>query len=144
MAKQTHIEMVDDIDPTHTADVTVQFSLDGHHYEIDLANSNADKLRDTLSPWIAAARKTIPGRRRITTLNHDNSESKAIRQWAESQGMSVSARGRLSAEIVAAYRNRHNLTDRQRAEKVFDLKEKAMQAAQAAMAAEVAASGVTE
>lgn len=142
MAQQMHVEMVDDIDPTHTADTTVHFSLDGQHYEIDLANTNADKLRDTLAPWIAAARKASPKLSRRISSSKD--ESQAIREWAQSTGVTVSKRGRISADVIALYRNRNSTSNRQKVEEAFTLKRQAMAAAQAAKAAEAATAEVSE
>jgi hypothetical protein len=146
MAQHFHTELVDDIDPTHTADETVTFSLDGTHYEIDLATVNASKLRDTLAPWIGAARRAQhTNRRRITTITTtDRSETKKIRAWAHTAGITLGDRGRIPAEVVTAYRNRNNMSDHEKVEHTMNLKLKSMEAAAAARAAEAAAKEVTE
>ncbi len=64
MAKIQIVTIVDDIDGSAAAE-TVEFALDGVRFEIDLSSHNAAKLRATLEPWIAAARRTGGRRRRV-------------------------------------------------------------------------------
>lgn len=45
---------------------TVQFALDGTHYEIDLSADNASSLRNDFAAWAGHARKTTPGGSRRT------------------------------------------------------------------------------
>lgn len=63
MAKKVTVTLVDDFDGAGPADETVEFSIDGVSYEIDLSASNAQKLRDEFKPWIDAGRR-VGGRRR--------------------------------------------------------------------------------
>ena len=49
MARQVQTTLIDDIDGG-PADETVRFSLDGRHYEIDLAGVKSEALRATLAP----------------------------------------------------------------------------------------------
>ena len=50
------IVLVDDLDGTELGDnaVTTRFSLNGAHYEIDLNESNQQKLADALAPYLPA------------------------------------------------------------------------------------------
>ena len=50
MAKKVTVTLVDDFDGEGPADETVEFSIDGVSYEIDLSARNAQKLRDELRP----------------------------------------------------------------------------------------------
>ncbi len=103
MAQRIHIILTDDLDGTDAAE-TVSFALDGVNYEIDLNAENAAKLRDSLSTYIAHARKQRPARGGAARRSSKSSgETARIREWARSQGMAVSDRGRVSAEIRAAY-----------------------------------------
>ena len=82
MATKTVTELVDDIDGK-PADETVSFGLDGVQYEIDLATDNAEALREALTPWAEAARRT-GGRRaggRPVKVSTDV-DTKAVRAWA--------------------------------------------------------------
>lgn len=111
MAKKTTVTLIDDLDGG-SADETVEFSWDGKSYEIDLSSSNIDKLRDILSPYVAAARRAT-GRRRAAAAaaagggvrrpSVDREQNQAIREWARKRGMKVSDRGRIPAEVLDAY-----------------------------------------
>lgn len=57
MARRVEVVLIDDLDGA-PADQTVSFALDGTNYEIDLSESNAGSLRDLLSTYVAASRKT--------------------------------------------------------------------------------------
>jgi hypothetical protein len=55
MAQKVLVQLIDDLDGTSSEDVmTVQFGLDGVTYEIDLSESNADRLRDLLADYVTA------------------------------------------------------------------------------------------
>jgi len=84
---------------------TVQFAIDGKSLEIDLSHREAKQLRDALAKYIAAGRRTgsPAGRRRSSGTTSD---AKQVREWAQSQGMAVPARGRIPADVRSAYENR--------------------------------------
>lgn len=109
MAKRVQVFHTDDLDGSEAAE-TISFALDGIGYTIDLSEAHARKLRDQLAPYIAAgerergARKTTPTRRR----NGGGTAATEIRAWALSQGMQVSSRGRVSAEVREAYERAHS------------------------------------
>jgi hypothetical protein len=111
MAQKVTVSLVDDLDGDR-ADETVEFGLDGKSYEIDLSNENANKLRDALASYVAAARR--PGGRRrsggtqnVAAANRrasvDREQNQAIRDWARKRGMKVSDRGRIPADVLDAY-----------------------------------------
>lgn len=111
MAQKTVVTLVDDLDGGE-ADETVSFGLDGSSYEIDLSSSNADKLRDSLAPYVGSARRSSGrssgggggrGRARRSSGN-----SAAIRAWAREQGLKVNERGRIPADIVTQYEKSHS------------------------------------
>lgn len=112
MAQKIDVHLVDDLDGTE-ATGTISFSLDGKPYEIDLSTDNANKMRDSLAPFIAAARRSsgrIPTPKmtsRPTTtrspVRTDREQNQAIREWAQARGMKVSDRGRIPAEVLEAY-----------------------------------------
>lgn len=121
MARRMNVEITDDIDPTHTADETVHFSLDGIHYEIDLAAIHAQKLRSTFTMWIDAARKVgkKPVHHKRSTV--ERMESAAIREWAKANNITVSPRGRIPHHIVNAYHQRNTTkTDAQRVQAALE------------------------
>ncbi|MGH3924758.1 MAG: histone-like nucleoid-structuring protein Lsr2, partial [Pseudonocardiaceae bacterium] len=101
---------------------TVEFALEGVTYEIDLADGNAAQLRDKLSRYVAAARKTggrRPGTRgadrsgrangngKVAGSGYNRDTLKAIREWAKQNGHNVSDRGRLPLNVVQAWEANH-------------------------------------
>ena len=92
-------------------DRTVTFGFDGTNYEIDLADDNADALREAFSDYIAAARKTGNRSGRASSGSapkRGNSEELGkIREWAAANGHEVSSRGRISQAVRDAYDAAH-------------------------------------
>jgi hypothetical protein len=108
MAQRTIVLLEDDLGGGD-AEETLSFGLDGHSYEIDLNAKNASALRKILGPYVAAARRGSHrpaygsrGRRSAA----DGPDAATLRAWALENGYAVNARGRVSAEIRAAYENR--------------------------------------
>ena len=110
MAQKVNIVLVDDLDGTEATE-TVSFGLDGTTYEIDLNDANAASLREALSGYVGHARKVTGGGRRTRRSSGGSSSSssntKDVREWAKSQGMEVSERGRISADVQRAYDAAH-------------------------------------
>ncbi|WP_226437937.1 histone-like nucleoid-structuring protein Lsr2 [Rhodococcus yananensis] len=117
MAKKVTVTLIDDVDQESAADESVEFGLDGVTYEIDLSEENASALREQLEYWIQHARK-VGGRKRVKSAPaapaarkvaraSDREQTAAIREWARENDYAVSARGRISAEIIEAYNNAH-------------------------------------
>ncbi|OJX97477.1 Lsr2 protein [Salana multivorans] len=105
MVQKISYVLIDDIDGGEAAE-SVTFGLDGVTYEIDLSVENAAKLREDLAGWIGAARRS-GGRRGATPARgkarSSSGDAAAIRAWAQANGHTVSPRGRIPAEIRAAY-----------------------------------------
>ena len=111
MARKVIVSLIDDFDGTSEADETVTFAIDGVAYEIDLSDTNATKLRETFDQWLPYARrigraKTPTGR--LTAKSAPPTPIRRgdltdIRAWASKNGHTVSTRGRISGEIIAAY-----------------------------------------
>ena len=108
MAKLTVVKIVDDLDGTESPDAaTINFALDGTHYEIDLSPTNAEKLHAALAPFVEKARPVnVVMSRKNAPVTRIPSDAGTIRAWAKSQGVPVSERGRipesLRAQFVAA------------------------------------------
>ena len=101
MATKVLTTLQDDIDGSDATE-TVRFALDGVDWEIDLSERNANRLRNSLSDFIAHGRK-VGGKRRKPNSS-SQTDTKAIRKWAEATGIEVSARGRIPTEVVERYR----------------------------------------
>ena len=108
MAQKVNIVLVDDLDGSEASE-TVTFGLDGSTYEIDLNDANASSLREALSGYVGHARKVTGGGRRTrkSSASSSASHTKDVREWAKSQGMDVSERGRISADVQQAYDAAH-------------------------------------
>jgi hypothetical protein len=83
MAQKVSVLLVDDIDGSD-ADETIQFGLDGTHYEIDLNSDHAGELRGQLQRYVKAARNITssagrPARGRRTAQS--DGRNKEIRDW---------------------------------------------------------------
>lgn len=116
MARVTKVELVDDLDGG-AADETVTFGLDGATLEIDLSSNHAGILRDILSDYVNAGRKSVTagtgtsGRRQraaTSTGGQSNREhTQAIREWARKAGHTVKDRGRIPASVVTEFERAH-------------------------------------
>jgi hypothetical protein len=115
VAQRTIVQLTDDLDGKPIAEgrgETVRFALDRQDYEIDLGEKNAKAMREVLDKYVSAARRVSTGSRaggrtrggsgRSAAASRDY-DPKAVRAWAESQGIEVSQRGRVPAELVAKF-----------------------------------------
>lgn len=107
------ITLVDDIDgtPIESGDGgTVRFGIEGTNYEIDLGPDNIAQLHSALEKFISNGRRQQLGARSGAAATtgpapkSDPKHLKAIREWANANGYQVSDRGRIPAEVQAAYR----------------------------------------
>jgi hypothetical protein len=110
MAKQvkTTVEMTDDLDG-NPADVTIEFAFDGVSYEIDLSNENAKEMREFLADHIAAGRVVSKPKGKVkakaTDANGVTLDLSKVRVWANSNGYTVGAKGRIPQTILDAYKD---------------------------------------
>jgi Lsr2 len=85
-----------------SADGTVRFGIDGTSYEIDLSTNNAAAFRRQLAPCGERARRAGT-RRRLGRRAAGRTRSADILAWAKDQGIALSGRGRIPADIVEQY-----------------------------------------
>ena len=119
MAQRTIIIVEDDLDGSAAAE-TVTITYQGVQYELDLSERNFAKLQKALNPYLTVARR-VGGKRRRTmpasgdavkgdavtgNVEVDNSliDNAAVRAWAQSNGLEVSGRGRISRAVIDRYR----------------------------------------
>lgn len=110
MASRVQVTLVDDLDGESEAVETVLFGLDGTTYEIDLSAEHAAELREFLTPFAGAARRAgrggkasvVPGPRR-GRAGKSGPDPKAVRAWARENGIEVTDRGRMAADVIAQY-----------------------------------------
>jgi hypothetical protein len=109
MAQRIQVLLVCDVHDDDTVGTeTVAFSLDGSRYEIDVCDQHAAQLREAFAPYVAAARRSSGrsgggrrGRRGRSTPG--GFDPAAVRAWAKENGVQVSERGRISAEVLEQY-----------------------------------------
>lgn len=117
MAERIVHQVIDDLDGSEIPDgggERIEFSIRGATYQIDLSSANAAKFDKALKPYVAAAMKVRGARRAgnaTNTTNGNGPASKeqlaAIREWARKNGYEVSGRGRIKADVVAAFEAAH-------------------------------------
>jgi Lsr2 len=122
MAQKVQVLLVCDLHDDSSGDEvegseTVAFGLDGSSYEIDVCEEHAAELRDAFAPYVGAARRAGRGPAASATRRGARSAARGaagdrqrvqeIREWARSNGHSVSERGRLSSAVLEAYEAAH-------------------------------------
>jgi hypothetical protein len=91
------------------ADETVEFSIDGRAYEIDLNARHAADFRRQLARFLEHASLAHPAhRRRLVRTVASRERSRQIRVWAEERGFDISERGRLPREVIQQYESEHS------------------------------------
>ncbi|MCJ1678832.1 Lsr2 family protein [Streptomyces sp. APSN-46.1] len=105
MAQRVVVTISDDIDGGEASE-TVVFALDGKTYEIDLNEANAKKLRESLAPFVAAARRQSRSGKAFkhTAIAPDPA---VVRAWARSNQFDVPPRGRIPKRVYEAYNEAH-------------------------------------
>lgn len=109
MAQKVQVLLVCDLhDDEVEGTETITFGLDGSSYEIDVCASHSSELREDFAGYVGAARRAgrvpaLKGKPRTAPRAGGNERVAEIRQWARNNGHKVSERGRLSADLVAAY-----------------------------------------
>lgn len=121
MAQKTRVVLIDDLDGGE-AHESVSFGVDGVEYDIDLSTANASKLRGVLDSFVSSARRvgrtkssrrpaSAVARKPVTAWRDDIARTpemnKAIRGWAKDNGIPVSDRGRIAADVLDQYITAH-------------------------------------
>ena len=107
MATRIAVVLEDDLDGG-PADETLRFGLGSAEYEIDLNAKNSSRFRKQLAPFIDHARKAgraQPGRPARAASARQRAGD--IRAWAKEQGIAVSDRGRIPANVTDQYDAAH-------------------------------------
>lgn len=118
MAQKVQVLLTSDVSGEEASE-TLTFALDGTTYEIDLTDAEAQEFRNSLRTYVNAGRKTSGsggGRRSSRSSRRSASENvrsagydpAAVRKWAEGNGIAVSPRGRISAEVLKQFREAGN------------------------------------
>ena len=109
----TDVQLIDDIDGT-PANTTIKFTFDGKNYIIDLSEANATAFNAALAPYVEHARRARrgPANKRKPRSSSEAARIKRqknaeIRTWALENGVTVSKRGQLGQDTIAAYEAAH-------------------------------------
>ena len=79
------------------------------HYELDMGKASRDKLEKALAPFLKNAREVQapvvrPSQGTLTAAKSSSPHDlAAIREWAKGAGHEVKEKGRIAANIIAAY-----------------------------------------
>ena len=88
--------------------LTRAFSLDGRDYEIDLCEKHSQGFDEALKRFSDKARKvTGRGTRTKRRTAAHRRHSAEVRAWAKRNGIAVSDRGRIPAQVSARYEASH-------------------------------------
>jgi hypothetical protein len=110
------VVLSDDLDGSE-ATQTLQYTIDGQEYEIDLSEENVQRFHEALEPFVSNSREVErrpapvrrgrgDGRRRSSASGRDDIPQ--IREWAQANGYYVSARGRVKKDVIDAYDEAHS------------------------------------
>lgn len=116
MARKVEVTLIDDI-TGEEASRTMEFAIDGTHYEIDLTDANIEKFNKAIADYVENARRVGRPRRGgrggrtagRTSASATGASPGEVRQWAAEQGIEVSERGRIPKDVMAAYAAAHGL-----------------------------------
>ncbi|MCK0441160.1 Lsr2 family protein [Gordonia alkaliphila] len=102
------VQFYDDVtgEPINADDLEViEFSVGNMLYRLDLSEESARDFHAHMDEYISKAQRVGRGRGRKPAARTPGGagETRKIRQWAANNGYTVSDRGRIPAEIVAAY-----------------------------------------
>ena len=110
MVQRVITERFDDLDGSPAVEI-VRFGYAGREYEIDLSEEHAAALDEALATYIEHARRVDKPQprqsRRSDGERRRPEELRTIRRWAREQGLRVSDRGRIAANILAKYDAAH-------------------------------------
>jgi len=123
VAKKIFTQLIDDIDGSVIDDEsgeTIEFSVNGVDYLVDLKAKNASDFHRKIGYYIEHATR-VGGRKRrhsptattpssapsSTGATRDPAQTRAVRQWAADNGYKISDRGRIPASIEEAFAAAH-------------------------------------
>ncbi|MEL4211897.1 Lsr2 family protein [Corynebacterium bovis] len=114
MAEVQVTRWVDDMDGTDLSALPaeqvrkVRFAVGSVQYQLDLTAENAALFDEDIARWVGVARRVKRAggsrTRRGWSDGLDRQTRMQVRAWARRQGLAVSSTGRLSKQVIAAWR----------------------------------------
>jgi len=120
MAQRTIVQLVSDLSGEEMQageGRTIEFSIDGTTYTIDLTDKEATGFDKALAMYVEHATKTSgasAGGRKHSSSNGTSGSGRSknelanIRAWAQANGHQVSERGRIKKDVIDAYHAANN------------------------------------
>ncbi|WP_298458256.1 Lsr2 family protein [uncultured Cellulomonas sp.] len=104
MAQEKRVIVTDDLDGSEAAK-TYTFAFNGTQYEIDLGAASRDALIRALQPFIDSSRR-VGSKASNRSASGSADDSRAVRDWARANGLTVPDRGRIPKAVREAYASR--------------------------------------
>jgi len=89
---------------------TVRFAVGRAAYELDLCEQDGTRFQSDMEKWTQKARRSAAAGARSARGFRGKPSSAGtptVREWAKSQGIEVSDRGRVSADVIGRYNAAH-------------------------------------
>ncbi|KGM18115.1 MULTISPECIES: histone-like nucleoid-structuring protein Lsr2 [Corynebacterium] len=105
MARREVTQFFDDFDNTPLSEdevKVVDFTVNGVDYTLDLSPENSQKFDDAVQPFVQVARRKPRSGKRVNRTTNPG-QNKRIREWAKKNNISVSSRGRISADVIERF-----------------------------------------
>lgn len=102
------VETIDELDgqKIEAGGETIEFSVDGQTYSIDLRDENAKELRDILAGYIRRAR-CVGGHKRWATELLPESGAPVVRRWAHEKDYPLRRKSHLPRTVLERYAAAH-------------------------------------
>ena len=118
MAQRTQVVLTCDVhDGDAEAVETVTFTVEGQSYECELCEAHLAEFREAMEIWSSHSRSAgrarggqpsaARGGRRRGGSTSAGPTTAEVREWARANGIPVSSRGRVPAELHAQYEAAH-------------------------------------
>jgi len=118
MAQRTQVLLTCDVHDVHVEAVgTVVFTVEGQAFECEMCEAHLAEFRQAMEIWSSYSRpvgragstggraaKSARGARPRSSVGPSTAE---VREWARAQGIPVNTRGRVPADLHAAYAEAH-------------------------------------
>ena len=118
MAQRTQVLLTCDVhDGDAEAADTVVFTVEGQSFECELCEAHLAEFREAMEIWSSHSRpagragapsgRTTRSGRATRARVSDGPSTAEVREWARAQGIPVNTRGRVPADLHAAYEAAH-------------------------------------
>lgn len=117
MAQSTQVVLTCDVHEGFAEAVdTVTFTVEGKSYECELCEPHLAEFHEAMEDWSSHSRPTRAARASQSASSRAGRRRSGpsggpppseVRAWARSQGLEVSTRGRVPAELLAAFEAAH-------------------------------------